>query len=465
MSRSLRFIGCSIHVTRLQSVLLCGLAGTVLAFAYPRTFPTGVTLYDPARAYNTFVFFGTQDDGLGQSYLIDMNGNEVHQWPQGGSPPLLLNPAVTAGKMGHVLVQLSTIDPAPGDATPVRPAIFRNKTIGELDWDGHVVWQWGSKAPGGAARQHHDLHRLPNGNTLLLSNVIHPVPGFTLHEITDDAIYEVNARGEIVWRWLASEHLQEFGFTPRELELVKDTKDPDYLHMNDMTPLGPNKWFTQGDQRFDPQNIMVGSRNANFILIIEKKTGHVVWRLGPDYPARSASRQKFPQPVDQIVGQHDPHLIAPGLPGEGNLLLFDNQGEAGYPPAAMQTIGGSRILEIDPVKKQIVWAYTGLDSDRAAWTFHSSFISNAERLPNGNTFIDEGMNGRFFQVTPAGEIVWEYINPHFTHTNLGGGRSLTNAVYRAQPVPYNWIPESTPHSEKAVVPPDMENFRIPTQGK
>jgi hypothetical protein len=39
--------------------LLCGLAGTALIFAYPRLFPTGVTLYDPARAYNSFVLFAT----------------------------------------------------------------------------------------------------------------------------------------------------------------------------------------------------------------------------------------------------------------------------------------------------------------------------------------------------------------------------------------------------------------------
>jgi hypothetical protein len=75
------------------------------------------------------------------------------------------------------------------------------------------------------------------------------------------------------------------------------------------------------------------------------------------------------------------------------------------------------------------------------------------------------MNGRFFQVTRAGEIVWEYINPHFTHVNVGGGRSLSNAVYRAQPVPYSLVPEGTPHSENAVVPPDPESFRIPPQGK
>ena len=65
----------------------------------------------------------------------------------------------------------------------------------------------------------------------------------------------------------------------------------------------------------------------------------------------------------------------------------------------------------------------------------------------------------------AGEVVWEYINPHFTRSNTPGGGSLSNAAYRAQPVPYRWVPEGTPHSERAVVPPDPENFRILPQGK
>ena len=441
--------------------LLCGLAGGVLLVAYPRVFPTGVTLYDPARAYNTFVFFATQEDGPGQSFLIDMNGNEVHHWTHGGMPPVLLNPALTGGARGRLLTQLSPIDAPAGGQAP--PEFFRNKTIGEMDWDGRVLWQWGTEAPGGAARQHHDLHRLSNGDTLILANVIHAAPGFALPSLTDDAIYEINGKGEVVWKWVASEHLEELGFTPQELQLVKATKNPDYLHVNAMTPLGPNKWFDGGDARFDPQNIMVGSRNANFVIIIDRKTGRVVWRLGPDYPARS--QQKLPRAVDQIVGQHNPHLIAPGLPGAGNLLLFDNQGEGGYPPAAMQTNPGSRVLEIDPVEKQIVWEYTGLASDGPVWTFHSSFISNADRLPNGNTFINEGMNGRFFQVTPAGEIIWEYVNPHFAHSGAGGGRALSNAVYRAQPVSYDWIPGGTPHSERAVVPPDPANFHIPAQDK
>ncbi|MEN1374853.1 ArsR family transcriptional regulator, partial [Pseudomonas aeruginosa] len=105
------------------------------------------------------------------------------------------------------------------------------------------------------------------------------------------------------------------------------------------------------------------------------------------------------------------HLIPEGLPGAGNLLVFDNQGDAGYPSVQRGLVSGSRVLEIDPLKKQIVWQYTAEDSQQPGWAFYSAFISSARRLPNGNTLIDEGQNGRFFQVTPGGEIVWEYVSP------------------------------------------------------
>ena len=40
-----------------------------------------------------------------------------------------------------------------------------------------------------------------------------------------------------------------------------------------------------------------------------------------------------------------------------------------------------------------------------------------ERLSNGNTMITETNNGRAFEVTPAGEIVWEFFNPYRTGEN------------------------------------------------
>jgi len=55
-------------------------------------------------------------------------------------------------------------------------------------------------------------------------------------------------------------------------------------------------------------------------------------------------------------------------------------------------------------------------------------ISEAVRLRNGNTLINEGVFGRFFEVTPDGGVVWEYVNPYFG----GPPNAQTNSVFRVQ---------------------------------
>ncbi|QDU86430.1 Arylsulfotransferase (ASST) [Planctomycetes bacterium Pla163] len=74
-----------------------------------------------------------------------------------------------------------------------------------------------------------------------------------------------------------------------------------------------------------------------------------------------------------------------------------------------------------------VWSYADPDH------FYSAFISGAERLPNGNTLICSGAGGRVFEVTPAGETVWNY------RCDLGGdvtppdhaGHAPKDSLFRA----------------------------------
>lgn len=438
------------------------------AHAEPSVYPTGTTIYDPAKAYNSYVLFPGGDD---VSRLIDLTGKVVHEWKYSGQPVAFINPALVGGARGHVFVTLETEEGKGTDLVPGRTFTRIRKSVGEVDWNGAKLWEFGASAPGGRAQQHHDIARLPNGNTLVLSNIVYPLPGFAAPQVLDDVAYEVNPDGDIVWTWAASDHIDEIGFTADELKLVKNSKSADYLHVNDLKPVGPNHWFDEGDQRFAPDNLIFDSRSANFIAIIDRKTRKIAWTLGPHYPGISedgnpASR-KVPRPVDQISGQHDAQIIPKGLPGAGNLLVFDNQGEAGYPHAAVSITGGSRVLEINPVTKEIVWQYTAASSGQQGWAFRSTHISNARRLPNGNTFIDEGQIGRFFQVTPAGEIVWEYVNPYPRRGKdpETGRATVSYAVYRAQPVPYEWAPEGTPHSEESVTPPENASFHISAKAK
>ncbi len=423
-------------------------------------FPTGATLYDPKRSYNCYVLYDGRD---GRSFLIDMCGNLVHSWPYCGFPVEMIDPKINNGAKGHILCQKE-------------PEIFSNKTLLIVDWEAYIVWQWGKTAPGGAAQQNHDLAPMPDGNIMIVAKRVHPLPEAGNEPVNDQAIYEINRAGEIVWEWISSAHIEELGFTGDKKALLFSRKmrpRSSIFVINDMAPLGPNRWHGAGDLRFHPDNIMIDSREGCFIAIIEKKTGAVVWQMGPDYPgAYDHSERRFtgklPRPVDSICGQHDAHLIPEGLPGEGNILVFDNQGAAGLPPLYLNMFPGSRVLEIDPISREIVWQYDASCSGRPFWTFYSSFISSARRLPNGNTLICEGMNGRLFQVTTDGDIVWEYVNPVFgqwTDHDVESGGSLSNWVFRAQPIPYDWVPVDTLRSETPVEKTDVSKYRVPSNRK
>jgi hypothetical protein len=234
------------------------------------------------------------------------------------------------------------------------------------------------------------------------------------------------------------------------------------MHVNSISLLGPNRHYDAGDERFHPDNIIWCGRETNITAIIDKKTGSLVWRIGPDYNGRLEFRA-----LGWIIGQHHAHMIPMGLPGEGNILVFDNGGWAGYgapnpgsPKGLKNALRDySRVLEFDPVTLKIVWQYTPkeagflhpVDSNR----FYSPFISSAQRLPNGNTLIAEGSGGRIFEVTRDHELVWEYISPYW------GKFFNVNMVYRAYRAPYEWVPQIAPPKEVAIERIDVVTFRVP----
>lgn len=444
------------------------LAATLVAAA-PTVFPTGTTIYDPTRTWNGYTIFIAPED-IG-AVLIDMNGNTVKRWTgfngAAGGPARVL-------PGGYVI-----------SAGATRPQHQESNELIEQDWDGNVVWSFDRTervaGAGGrmtwSARQHHDWQRegmpggyyspeadpvVEGGKTLVLAHVNRMHPSISPNLLEEDRIVEVSPAGEILWDWYAADHVDEFGFSPRARELMLEERDLggpmrgfDWMHVNAATYVGPNRMYDAGDERFDPENVLISSRYANMIAIIARD-GSVVWRLGPDYAETEKGRA-----IGQILGQHNPHIIPKGLPGEGNLLVFDNGSNAGYGmsgirgPMGTGTIerASSRVVEIDPVTLEVVWTYSM--PGREAFRFFSHYISNAQRLENGNTMITEGADGRIFEVTRAGEIVWEYVSPYFAERE-----APSNAVYRAYRLPYDWVPQLERPRERAVVPPDRSEFRI-----
>jgi hypothetical protein len=427
-------------------------------------YPTGTTIYDPDRTWNGYTVLSPL--ATQAVLVIDMNGSVVKRWDGFNN---------SAGGPARVL---------PGGfvvaASGARPPYQESLELVQQNFTGDVVWRFSRneevKTREGntisSARQHHDWQResfpagyyspessptVEGGNTLILTHTNRTQPKVADVVLEDDRLIEVSWNGDVLWEWVASDHIDELGFAPDARKAIKAASSFnkargsfDWLHINSATYLGPNRWFDQGDKRFAPNNVIVSSREASLLAIVSRD-GSIVWRLGPDF---SESREL--RAIRQIIGQHHAHLIPKGLPGAGNLLVFDNGGSSGYGfanPIAPEGTGAfaratSRVLEINPVTLELVWSYTNP-------RFFSTNISGAQRLPNGNTLITAGAGGRMFEVTKEGTIVWEYMFPLFS------GANQSNAVYRAYRIPYDWIPQLTVPVTRRVTPPALGEFKVP----
>ena len=440
---------------------------------YPSVYPTGATIYDPDRCWNGFTIFQAKHLG---ALLIDMNGAEIKLWKGlHGFPNKMLPGGYVMGTTGERNTKYGMQD---------------YLDVVQVDWDGNIVWKFDEyeyvedpgEEPRWMARYHHDFQRQGNpvgyyapgmdpltdsGNTLVLCHKNIQNSRISDKLLLDDAIIEVNWEGEVIWEWVLSDHFNEFNWSEEARNVL--FRDPnvrncggDWMHVNSMSSLGPNKWFDAGDKRFHPDNIMWSARETNIIAIIDKQTGKVVWHIGPSYDTSRELKK-----LGWIIGQHHTHMIPRGLPGEGHILIFDNGGWAGYGapnPGAPTGVKNalrdySRVLEIDPVTLEIVWQYTPVEAGYAMPTdanrFYSPFISGVQRLPNGNSLITEGSGGRIIEVTADHQIVWEYINPHFGH------QGKSNMVYRAYRLPYEWAPRAGTPKEIAINPVDVTTFRMP----
>ena len=455
--------------------LILGTAALVLAPAilltYPSVFPTGTTIFHPDKTWSGYTVFDTP--GEGGTALIDMNGNLLKRWTEVAAVPGPFR--VLPG--GYVM----------GGTNRRRPHQEAPALI-QVSWDGEIVWKFDrtelveeeGEEPTWMARQHHDWQRegspvgyyapdaaplVDRGRTLILAHRNVLMPEITDKLLGDDYILEVTWDGDVLWDWLASDHVDELGFSEEARNTLhrfpghnEERGTSDWLHINAMAYVGPNRWYDEGDERFHPDNILWSSRSANIIAIIDR-TGAIVWKMGPDYRDTPALAE-----LGQIVGQHSPHIIPKGLPGAGNLLVFDNGGSAGYgAPNPTAPTGrnssrrfNSRVLEVNPVTFEKVWEYSIEGQEQIM--FFSQYVSSAQRLLNGNTLITEGADGRLFEVTADNEIVWEYVNPYFAVDP-----NRTNRVFRAHRVPYDWVPQLERPTETAVIPPPNEEFRIAPQ--
>ncbi len=385
------------------------------------------------------------DEGEGYwTSLIEMNGTEIHRWNTTPDPAKMLPGGSIISATGRYMSE------------------WDSSNLTQLDWNGSVEWNfngWETDENGTPiAREHHDFERegnpvgyyapgqdfVPHGKTLILGHHTTTNANVSFKQIIDDVIYEVDWNGTLTgFEWHASDHIDEMGLSAQERRaiwlnpggagLILGCLPGDWIHINSVSLLGKNKWFEKGDERFNPENIIISTRNTNFMAIISRQTGKIVWRIGPDFSEKTEEGRK----LGKMIGFHHAHMIPDGLPGAGDILVFDNGGAAGYGllgfPNEFRWF--SRVLEFNPITLDIVQEYRHNEGFNVLFRngclhkLFSASMSSVQRLPNGNTLVTEGLSGRVFQITPANTVVWSYTTPQ-----------RKNVLYRAYMVPPEWVP-------------------------
>ena len=272
--------------------------------------------------------------------------------------------------------------PAQGAALPDGDIIALYVAIGTSPWgmglarltkDSKLVWKY-------LQQTHHDFDVGDDGRIYALTHEIRDdmVPGHQhlAPPRIDDYAVVLSPEGEELQKvWLLgalanSPYASVLSTVPWYISEGKG----DYLHTNSIDVVtaaeAANAPFAA------PGQVLLSLREVGTIALLDLAREQMVWAMRGSW-----------------LRQHDADLLP-----DGHMIMFDNEGGPD---------GSSRVLEVDPMTQQITWSYAG----DAEHPFYSRGRSAEERLPNGNTLVTESDGGRLFEVTPEGEIVWEYLNP------------------------------------------------------
>ena len=378
----------------------------------------GYTLFTP----------GAGNGGACTTYLIDNNLNNIQTWNHSRSPASM--PYLIAGD-----------EPGWENTLLIYPYRVNNPTMQAggvggafevLTWDGDLVWEY--ELSNTDYQHHHDIEPLPNGNILMIAwerktaeeayaagrTSLNDNP---LNEMWSSSIFEIqsdgNGGGEIVWEWHLWDHLiqdenpdsDNYGIVGDHPELFDINKgwigggsaqggNADWMHLNTIS------------YNIEYNQIVISSHRVDEIFVIDHSTtieeaaSHSGGNYGKggDFLYRWGNPQNYDRGnnSDNLIGhQHSINWIPDGYPGEGNFILFNNDGNEAIEFSPPIDEDGFYIIEDGQPygPDNIVWSSPYYSTDMQGGAF---------RLPNGNTLITDCDSANIEEVTESGSIVWSY---------------------------------------------------------
>jgi hypothetical protein len=360
------------------------------------------------------------------TYLIDNQGRVVHEWRASKYPP---------GQSAYLLENGDLIRAAATRNPDINTGGGEGGRIEEYDWNNNLVWQLDYSSA--QYMQHHDFVPLPNGNILMLvcekkTYAEAVASGFDpskLQQVQNqgymlpDSVVEIKPTkpvgGTVVWEWHVWDHLVQ------DYSAAKSNYGNAAAHPELIDPNGGRQiavfWNHMNSITYNPDldQVMLSVRGNSDIWIVDHSTttaqaaGHTGGKYGKGgdllYRWGNPSQYRAGTQNDQtLFQQHCAVWIPLNYPGAGDILIFNNGIGRNYTTVDEITpptdANGNYTLANGSAygPKNLTWTYKA----NPPTSFYASEISGAQRLPNGNTLICDGIHGILFEVTAGGEMVW-----------------------------------------------------------
>ncbi len=366
-----------------------------------------VTAYDVQSAFNGLNLYISGH--APEAYLMNMQGNVLHQWHYDISRIWPVKPEGLYGGTYWRWVHLFEN----GDLL----VLLGSGALGmiKIDKDSNLLWAY----RGGC----HHAFFIDNDNAIyVLTQKTRKIND--TDSLLDNALTILTPDGKHVETLSFFDLLNKSPFDSVTREILKMAKKKNDFGVGLFKAKEGDVFHANGIYVFDgtfahlspllKKNVaMVNLRTLGTIMFIDLKKKEIIALWGPGVWKR---------------GQHEPAPLS-----NGNFLIFDNFCKGKQ----------SCVTEFDPLTKKIIWQYAGGEND-----FFSPTQGLGQRLPNGNTLITESTSGRAFEVTTDKKIVWEFFNPHRT----GKKNELIGTLFqmiRLRPnFPTDWLKEKPPQDAK-----------------
>ena len=344
----------------------------------------------PARTFDGFTLYtaSTAQAPKAQAYLVDMTGQQVHQWAMPFSK-VWPNPPHIHGRIDDFFVTFfATHLYANGDLLVVYhglDALATGYGLIKLDKDSNVLWKY-------PALVHHDVDVGEDGSIYAIQQEVLDEAPHGLELIPTPCVVDylvmLSPEGKLLRKPVGIlEAFRDSAYAPLLSLLEKPTEQTgtrglaaarfseavrrlDALHTNFVHVL--TRQLAPSFPQFKTGQVLLSIRNLDTLAVLDIDRKAVVWAAqGP------------------WQHQHDAQFL-----GNGHLLVFDNRGSP----------ESSRVLEYDPQTLAFPWSYSG--ENRGG--FRSTERGMNQRLANGNTLVVNSCGGELLEVTADKEVVWSF---------------------------------------------------------